>query len=116
MVVDSVVRDLDAMVTASSPNMRSAFRMLLLLVDWLPLLVVGAFARMHSMTLPERIHYLESLESCRIGILATLAVGLKLPVCMVAYEQQPGLSFTGFARPTLSTPRGSFPLLPPQAG
>ncbi len=102
---DEIVADMDDWLGHTSPAMPLGFRAILWIVDLLPLFVIGAFARMRSLGLAERIHFLERLEAAKIGLLTTAMTALKIPVSFVAYETGEALHLTGFDRPSLTSRR-----------
>ena len=104
-LVDRVTDELDLLAGAGSSDLRRGFRVLLVVIQWLPLFIVGAFSRMSELSLARRLAYLEALEHCRIGLLASLLMAFKIPMTMVAYELGPELRSTGFDRRTLGTRR-----------
>ncbi len=94
-------RGVDALnhpVGRGSAHVRPAFGVLSLILEWLPLFVIGAPSRMSRLPIAERVHYLERLEEHRIGLLAMLLIAFKVPLCIPAYEEPPELFETGFDR------------------
>ena len=77
----------DHAVGRSGPDLRRGFAVLSFVLEWLPLLVVGAPSRMSKLPMDWRIAYLEALESSRIGLLAMLMVAFKVPLCIPAFEE-----------------------------
>ena len=88
----------DALGRASS-DLRRGFVLLSLLMEWLPLFLVGAPSRMSRLPLARRVAYLEALETSRFGLLAMLLVAFKVPLSIPAFEQGEELASTGFDRP-----------------
>ena len=113
-IVDRVMEAYDLLIGAGSLTLRSGIRVLARVVNRLPTVVLGEFAPMTDLTLPERIRYLEALENARVGLLATTVIALKMPLSMIAYEQPEGIALMGLERPTIQTPRGNVPI--PQPG
>ncbi len=99
-VVARGVSALDAALGRGSPDLRRGFAVLCVLLQWLPLVVIGKPARLTSLSLAERLHYLESLESSRFGLFSMLLVAFKVPICIPAFEDPEELASTGFDRPS----------------
>jgi hypothetical protein len=99
----SVVEGVDVSIGAASRQARRSWRLGLWLVELLPLLIIGRPRRMSSLSLARRLHYLEQLEASRFGLLAALLGGLKVTICIHAFEAPHELAATGFDRPTLSS-------------
>jgi hypothetical protein len=96
---------LDASLGGSSSDLRRGFLVLSLLMEWLPLFVIGAPSRMSRLPLARRITYLEALESSRVGLLAMLLVAFKVPMCIAAFEEGDELASTGYDRPDIRARR-----------
>lgn len=82
----------------ASGDVRRGFGLLTFCLQWLPLFVIGAPRRMTSLSLAERIRYLEALETHRIGLLAMLMLAFKVPMGIAAFEEGEELRSTGFDR------------------
>lgn len=117
---------LDDALGRSSPDLRRGFAFISLVIDWLPLFVIGTPGRMSFLPLDRRVAYLEALEASRIGWLPMLLVAFKVPLSMAAFEDGAELASTGFDRPTTvarrklaarATPatRASLPVQPTRA-
>jgi hypothetical protein len=91
---------LDDSLGRGSPDLRRGFVVLSLLMEWLPLFVIGAPRRMTRLSLARRIAYLEALESSRIGLLTMLLIAFKVPLSIPAFEEGDELALTGFDRPS----------------
>src|SRR5260221_14759068 len=65
-----VSRDADAYVSNASGQMRVGFWCMLLVLELLPLLVVGRFARCSSLPIDVRVRYLEKLDRGRVVVLS----------------------------------------------
>lgn len=102
---------LDESLGSSSPDLRRGFAALSFALEWLPIFVVGAPARMSRMPLNRRVAYLEALETSRIGWLSMLLVAFKVPLALAAFEEGEELASTGFNRPTIASRRAR-PSLP----
>jgi hypothetical protein len=102
---ERVADEFDLLIGAGSVDLRRGFRLLAFLVEWLPIVVVGAFSRASRLPLARRLAYLNGLEHAKWALLATLFVGFKLPLTMIAFELEPDLARTGFDRATISTAR-----------
>jgi hypothetical protein len=96
---------LDRSLAGNSPELRRGFVVLALILEVLPLFIIGAFGRMSRLPLVRRLAYLEALETSRIGLLAMLVVAFKVPLCVPAFEEGEELSTTGFDRETTATRR-----------
>jgi hypothetical protein len=104
----------DALGRASS-DLRRGFVLLSILIEWLPLVVVFAPSRMSRLPLARRIHYLEALESSRVGLLSMLLVAFKVPLCIPALEAGDELASLGYDRPDATNPDASAPRKRPGA-
>lgn len=100
-----VVEGVDLSIGAASRQARRSWWLGLWLVELLPLLIIGRPRRMSGLPLARRLHYLEQLEASRFGLLAALLGGLKVSICIHAFEEPHELAATGFDRPTLSSRR-----------
>jgi hypothetical protein len=96
---------LDAALGAGSSDLRRGFVAVSILLEWLPLFVIGAPRRMSRLPLDRRVAYLEALESSRLGLFSMLLVAFKVPLCIPAFEEGPELASTGFDRPTVNARR-----------
>src|SRR5262249_6627904 len=83
----------------TSPGLRRGIAVLSLLLEWLPLFVIGALGRMSRLPIERRFAYFEALESSRFGLLAMLVVAFKVPLAVPAFEEAEELALTGFHRP-----------------
>ena len=104
-LVVRVTDEIDLLIGAGSPDLRRGFGFLTWLVEWMPLLIVGAFSRASRLPRARRLDFLHRLEHAKIGLLATLLVAFKLPLTMIGYEIAPELRVTGFDRETTATRR-----------
>ncbi|MBW2524470.1 MAG: hypothetical protein JRI23_09855 [Deltaproteobacteria bacterium] len=102
---EQVVDDFGLGVGAASAPMRLGMSALLVAAELLPIAVVGRARPMSRLPLAERVRYLESLESHRLGALVVLLAGLKIPMTLSAFEDGEGLRKTGFDRASLSATR-----------
>lgn len=99
---DACNRGVDAVDDSTgraSADLRRGFGFLCVLMEWLPLFVIGVPSRMTRLPLDARVRYLEALEASRIGFLAMLLVAFKVPLCIPAFEEGEELAATGFDRP-----------------
>jgi hypothetical protein len=110
-LTDRVADEFDLLIGAGSGDLGRGFRILSWIIEWLPIIVIGAFSRASRLPLARRVQYLEKLEHAKIALLAMLLVAFKLPITMIAYELGPELRLTGFDRPSISTPRLTRPIL-----
>jgi len=104
-LVGRISDEFDLWIGAGSPDLRRGYRVLIALVEWLPLFILGVFARASRLSLASRLAYLERLERAPFALLASLVAAFKVPVTMLAFELDPELRLTGFDRATVSTPR-----------
>jgi hypothetical protein len=104
-LAERVADEFDLLVGAGSTDLHRGFRALAFLVEWLPLFILGQFSRASRLPLARRLAYLHHLEHSKIALIATLFVGFKLPLTMIAFEVGDELGSTGFDRATISTPR-----------
>ena len=113
---DRAVTWLTSSAAVGSGDLRRGLAFLTLLLEWLPIVILGAPRRMTSLSLADRIRYLEALETHRIGLFAMLAIAFKVPMCIAAFEEGDELRSTGFDRPS-TTARRSLALAahPPDA-
>jgi hypothetical protein len=100
-----VVDELDVWIGAGSPDLGRGYRILSWLIEWLPIVVIGAVARASGLSLARRLAYLEKLERARFVFFAPLVAAFKVPITMLAFELDPELHSTGFDRAMVSTPR-----------
>ena len=104
-LADRVTDEFDLLIGAGSTDLRRGFVLLTWLIEWLPLFFLGVFSRASRLPIARRLAYLDRLEHAKIGLVATLLVGFKIPLTILAFEQGPELRLTGFDRETLSTRR-----------
>jgi hypothetical protein len=104
-LVGRITDEMDLWIGAGSVDLRRGYRFITWLIEWLPLLVIGVFARASRLPLGRRLAYLMRLEHARLALLSSLVMGFKLPITMLAYELDAELRVTGFDRATVSTPR-----------
>jgi hypothetical protein len=115
-LVFRVSGELDLWIGAGSGDLRRGYRVLAWVIEWLPLFIIGVFARTSRLPLARRLAYLERLERAPLALLAQLVVAFKVPVTMLAFELDPELRLTGFDRTTVSTPRTLLRQLKVQGG
>jgi hypothetical protein len=95
---DRAVAAFDHSVGRSSANLRFGFAVLSLVLEWLPLFVIGSLSRMSRLPIERRLHYFEALEASRFGLLTMLLVAFKVPLAIPAFEEDEELVLTGFDR------------------
>ena len=102
----------------ASGDLRRSFGLLTLCLQLLPLFMIGVPRRMTSLSLADRVRYLEALERSRVGLLAMLLTAFKVPLCMAAFEEGEELASTGFDRPSTAARRNLvlFAEEPPRPG
>jgi hypothetical protein len=96
-----VVEGLDLSIGSVSRQARRAWLLGLWLVEWLPLFVIARPRRMSGLRLAQRLAYLERLEASPFGLFAALLGGLKVSICIHAFEYGKELASTGFDKPHL---------------
>lgn len=99
----------------ASGDVRRMFGVLAWLLQILPIFVIGRARLCTSLSLAERIRYLEALETSRWGLLTMLLVAFKVPGAIAALEEGDELRSTGFDRPS-TTSRRSLVLAPAPHG
>ena len=104
-VVERVVVEYDAWISSASATLPIALSAMIALIEVMPPVLVGRFARMSQLPLSERIEYLERVEGTAVGLVAAGFMGLKIGLVMLIYEQGVELHDTGFDRPTLKARR-----------
>jgi hypothetical protein len=102
---ERAVAGLSDSLARSSGDLRRAFGVLVILIELLPLFVIGVPRRMSRLPLEKRLAYLEALEASRIGWFSMLLVAFKVPLCIPAFEEGEELRSTGFDRESLSARR-----------
>jgi hypothetical protein len=102
---------MDQALAGGSPDLRRGFFVLFILMEWLPVVLIGTVSRMSRLPLGRRITYLESLERSRFSLFTVLFVAFKVPLGIPAFEEGDELASTGFDRPDTSARRRL-----PQAG
>src|SRR4051812_32770378 len=75
---DRVTDEFDLMIGAGSTDLRRGFRILVWLIEWLPIVVLGAASRASRLSLARRLSYLDRLEHAKLGLLATLLIAFKI--------------------------------------
>jgi hypothetical protein len=108
------VEAFDHAIGRSNPDVRRAFAILTIVLEWLPLFVIGAPSRMSRLPIAERVRYFERLEGSKVGLLAMLFVAFKVPIAIPAYEEPPELFETGFDREDTAA-RRRLPVAPSRA-
>ncbi|MBM4373832.1 MAG: hypothetical protein FJ095_02015 [Deltaproteobacteria bacterium] len=103
--VERVVRAYDLSIGACSLQVRLGVRVLVALLEWLPLIVLGEASRMSRLSLERRIAYLEALEAHPFAPLTMLLVATKVPMLVPAFESGEALRLTGYDRETTASRR-----------
>jgi hypothetical protein len=81
-----VVEDADKLLSHGSTQLRVGMHATLVLLEVLPLFVIGRFARCSSLPREDRVRYLQQLEAARITQLALLVVLWKTLLTIVWFE------------------------------
>ncbi len=103
--LERVKDDYDRSIGVTSLQVRLGMRVLIVLLEWLPLCVLGRAIRMSRLSLNDRVHYFEALEGHRFALLTMLLVATKIPMLVSAFESGDALKLTGYDRPTTSARR-----------
>lgn len=90
---------LDRAAGRSSPDLRRGFLVLALLMQWLPLVVIGVASRATRLSIEDRVRYLSALEASRFGLFSMLLVAFKVPLCIPAFEEAAEFATIGIDRP-----------------
>jgi len=104
-LAERVTGEFDLFIGAGSPDLHRGYRLLVWLIEWLPIVILGAVSRASRLPLARRLAYLDRLEHAKIGLLATLLIAFKIPLTMLVFELGDELRGTGFDRDTVATPR-----------
>jgi hypothetical protein len=96
---------MDHSLGRSGADLRRGFVALSLLIELLPLFVVGAPSRMSKLPIARRVAYLEALEASRFSLFPLLLVAFKVPLCVPAFEDGEELLSTGFDRASTASRR-----------
>lgn len=93
---DWLVDDADAMVSSGSRQLRWGIRIAIVLVELLPLFVIGKPRLASSLSLEQRERYLIELEASRITQLALLAVLFKTFLTVLYFEHPEAAPHLGY--------------------
>jgi hypothetical protein len=104
-VCQRAVSWLDHSVGRASSDLRRGFAVLTLLLEFLPLFVIGAFSRMSRLPIARRVMYLEALEKSELGLFSMLLVAFKVPTSIAVFEEGEELRSTGYDRPNITARR-----------
>lgn len=99
------VRALGHSVGRTGTDLRRGYNFVLVLLELLPLFVLGTPSRMSRLPLEQRVAYFEALEASNNGLLAMMLIAIKVPLCMPAFEEGDELALTGFDRPSTTSRR-----------
>jgi hypothetical protein len=105
ILLDRIAHEMDVWIGSGSQALTRGFGVLLWGIELMPVLIVGRACRMSKLSISERIHYLESLEQSSVGLIATMFMGVKIPVTALAFELGEELADTGFDRSSLTSLR-----------
>ncbi len=94
------VKALGHSVGRTGTELRRGYNLLFVVLEFLPLFLIGVPRRMSRLPLKQRIDYFEALEASSIGLLSMLLIAVKVPLCMPAFEEGEELALTGFDRPS----------------
>jgi hypothetical protein len=94
--LDAFVDELDRFISAASKTLRFGLKLMLDVIRWSPILSwkLRAF---EDLTIDERIHHLERLESSKIAQLPLLVVSYKTLMTMLYYDDPKELDAIGYS-------------------
>ncbi len=104
-LAERAVEWLDRSIGRGSATLRVGFTVLALLVELLPLVVLGTPRRMSRLPIARRVAYLEALEASRLGLLTMIAVAFKVPLVLAAFEAPEELRSIGYDRGDITARR-----------
>lgn len=104
-LTERVANEFDLTIGAGSSDLRRGFWLLTIVLEWLPLIILGEFSRASRLPMGRRLVYLQALEHSKSATIASLFVAFKLPITLLAFELGDELMLTGFDRPTIASPR-----------
>ena len=81
-----LVEDADDMVSHGSTQLQTGLRIAIVVLELLPIFVVGRLALASSLTLDERVHFLRKIETGPITFLALLVVAWKTLLTVLYFE------------------------------
>jgi hypothetical protein len=91
-----VANDADGYVSNASGQMRFGFWFMLFVLEVLPLVVVGRFARCSSLPVPMRVRYLDRLDRSRVVVLALFVTAWKTLLTILYFEHPETASMLGY--------------------
>ncbi len=98
--LDAFIDDVDGFISPASKTLRFGLVLLLFVIRWSPLFFFR-LKTFEELTVEERVHHLERLESSKVQQLAMLVVAYKTVLTMVFYEdeeEQRALGYPGNER------------------
>jgi len=93
-----LVADADDMVSHGSVQLQTGLRIGILVLELLPVFVIGRFALASSLTLEERVYFLRKVETGPITFLALLVIAWKTILTVLYFEHPemaPHLGYDG---------------------
>lgn len=96
--LDAFVQEMDRFVSYASKTLRFGLVMMVGVVRWSPFFF-GKLRTFEELTVDERIHHLEALESSKIAQLPLLVVAFKTVGSMLFYEEEAELRALGYPGP-----------------
>lgn len=83
---DWLVDDVDDFLSQASPSLRTGSRIALVLLEHLPLFLIGKLSRASSLSLEDRTRYLEKVEASNVPYVALLCVMFKTLMTVLYFE------------------------------
>lgn len=99
--VRQIVEQYDVSIGHASLTVRMGMRIILTLVEWMPVVLLRRWSRFTRLPLAERLTYLERMEAHPHGLVASVSYALKVPLLIPAFEEGEALVMTGFDRESI---------------
>ncbi len=103
--VRQIVEQYDLSIGHASLTVRLGMKVILTLVEWLPVVFLRRWSRFTRLPLAERLAYLERFEAHPHGLVASVSYALKVPLLIPAFEEGEALAMTGFDRESIVSAR-----------
>jgi hypothetical protein len=94
--LDLLVDEVDSFISPASKTLRFGLKLILDLIRWSPLLSFR-FRPFEDLTIDERVHTLERLETSKIAQLPLLVVAYKTLMTSIFYEEEGALREIGYS-------------------